>query len=79
MEFKPLSGREWPRFSGIKTFFRLPVVDLSEEFDVALVGVPYDGGVSYRPGCRLLPRKFGKALHWEEVFTGLAAWLSLID
>ncbi|MCB0362956.1 MAG: agmatinase, partial [Bdellovibrionales bacterium] len=71
MEFKPLSGRELPRFSGIKTFFRLPVVDLSEEFDVALVGVPYDGGVSYRPGCRFAPSKIressslGRGFHWS--------------
>lgn len=57
MEFKPLSGREFPRFSGIKTFFRLPIADLEETFDVALFGVPYDGGVSYRPGARFAPQK----------------------
>ena len=55
MEFKPLSGRENPRFAAIKTFFRLPHVDLKEKFDVALFGVPYDGGVSYRPGARFAP------------------------
>lgn len=55
MDFKPLSGREFPRFSAIKTFFRLPHVDASADFDVALVGVPYDGGVSYRPGARFAP------------------------
>lgn len=53
--YKPLSGREFPRFSAIKTFFRLPVADLSEDFDVALFGTPYDGGVSYRPGARFAP------------------------
>lgn len=55
MEYKPLSGREFPRFSGIKTFFRLPVADLDAPFDVALTGVPFDGGVSYRPGARFAP------------------------
>ncbi|MCB0392921.1 MAG: arginase family protein, partial [Bdellovibrionales bacterium] len=55
MEYKPLSGREFPRFSGIKTFFRLPYVDLNSDYQVALVGVPYDGGVSYRPGPRFAP------------------------
>jgi agmatinase/guanidinopropionase len=55
MEFKPLSGREFPRFSGLKTFFRLPVADLNQSFDVALFGIPYDGGVSYRPGARFAP------------------------
>lgn len=53
--YKPLSGREFPRFSAIKTFFRLPVADLNEDFDVALFGTPYDGGVSYRPGARFAP------------------------
>ncbi len=54
-DFKPLSGREFPRFSGIKTFFRLPIADLREKFDLALFGIPYDGGVSYRPGARFAP------------------------
>lgn len=53
--FEPLSGREFPRFSGIKTFFRLPIAEVSEKFDVALFGTPYDGGVSYRPGARFAP------------------------
>lgn len=53
--YLPISGREFPRFSAIKTFFRLPMADLSEDFDVALFGTPYDGGVSYRPGARFAP------------------------
>ncbi len=53
--FLPISGREFPRFSAIKTFFRLPMADLVEDFDVALFGTPYDGGVSYRPGARFAP------------------------
>lgn len=70
MEFKPMSGREFPRFSAIKTFFRLPYVDLKENFDIALTGVPFDGGVSYRPGARFGPAKvreissLGRAYHW---------------
>jgi guanidinopropionase len=54
-EYKPLSGREFPRFSAIKTFFRLPIADINDDFDVALFGIPYDGGVSYRPGARFAP------------------------
>ncbi len=54
-KFQPISGREFPRFSAIKTFFRLPIADLTEKFDVALFGTPYDGGVSYRPGARFAP------------------------
>lgn len=54
-KYTPISGRELPRFSGIKTFFRLPLAELTEPFDVALFGTPYDGGVSYRPGARFAP------------------------
>ncbi len=54
-KYTPISGREFPRFSGIKTFFRLPLAEITEPFDVALFGTPYDGGVSYRPGARFAP------------------------
>lgn len=54
-KFQPISGREFPRFSAIKTFFRLPFAEVSEKFDVAIFGTPYDGGVSYRPGARFAP------------------------
>jgi len=36
---------------------RLPHVEDSRGLDVAIVGVPYDGGTSYRPGARLGPRE----------------------
>ncbi len=71
MNFEPLSGREFPRFSGIKTFFRLPHVDVHSDYDVALVGVPYDGGVSYRPGARFAPShvrqtsSLGRGFSWS--------------
>jgi len=71
MEYKPLSGREFPRFSGIKTFFRLPHVPVDSDYDVGIVGVPYDGGVSYRPGARFAPSKIremsslGRGYHWS--------------
>lgn len=57
MEYKPLSGREFPRFSAIKTFFRLPVVDTHADYDIGIFGIPYDGGVSYRPGARFAPSR----------------------
>lgn len=56
-KFNPVSGREMPRFGGIKTFFRLPIAEITEDFDVALFGVPFDGAVSYRPGARFAPSK----------------------
>lgn len=59
--YKPISGREFPRFSAIKTFFRLPIAQIDEAFDVALFGTPYDGGVSYRPGARFAPSQIREA------------------
>lgn len=61
IDFKPISGRDFPRFSAIKTFFRLPHVSLDHEFDVAIAGVPYDGSVSYRPGARFAPTRIREA------------------
>ena len=45
-----------PRFGGIATFMRLPVVTDLSTLDVAVVGVPFDIGTSNRPGARFGPR-----------------------
>jgi agmatinase len=44
-----------PRFAGPATFGLLPRLDEVGETDVAVVGVPFDAGVSYRPGARFGP------------------------
>jgi agmatinase len=44
-----------PRYSGAATFARLPRIDEVASADVAVVGVPFDSGVSYRPGARFGP------------------------
>jgi len=44
-----------PRFAGPATFARLPRLDEVSEADVAVLGVPFDTGVSYRPGARFGP------------------------
>jgi guanidinobutyrase / D-arginase len=44
-----------PRFAGPATFARLPTADRVPRWDVAVVGVPFDGGTSYRPGARFGP------------------------
>ncbi len=44
-----------PRFAGPPTFARLPRIDEVSDVDVAVVGVPFDAGVSYRPGARFGP------------------------
>ncbi|GAA0409792.1 agmatinase [Microbispora corallina] len=51
----PVDSSRVPRFAGPATFARLPRVDEVERADVAVVGVPFDSGVSYRPGARFGP------------------------
>jgi len=53
---QPVDALVYPRFSGIATFMRLPNVTRAEELDVALIGIPYDGGATYRSGPRFGPR-----------------------
>ena len=52
----PVDALQYPRFAGISTFFRLPNIADPNRLDVALLGVPFDGGTSYRTGPRMGPR-----------------------
>lgn len=58
--FTPVSGMDLPRFAGIPTFMRLPHVPddhpRAAEVEIGLVGLPWDGGTSNRPGARHGPR-----------------------
>ncbi|MEV6642263.1 agmatinase [Amycolatopsis sp. NPDC051371] len=51
----PLDSSRVPRFAGFATFARLPRIDQVAHADIAVVGVPFDSGVSYRPGARFGP------------------------
>ena len=51
----PVDATRVPRFAGPATFARLPELDAVESADIAVVGVPFDSGVSYRPGARFGP------------------------
>ncbi|MBB3038818.1 agmatinase [Hoyosella altamirensis] len=44
-----------PRFAEPTTFARLPRLDEVSRADVTILGVPFDSGVSYRPGARFGP------------------------
>ena len=44
-----------PRFVGPNTFARLPVIDDVSDVDLAILGIPFDSGVTYRPGARFGP------------------------
>jgi guanidinopropionase len=46
-----------PRFTGVPTFFRLPYTEDLAGLDIGIIGVPYDGGVTNRPGARHGPRE----------------------
>ncbi len=51
----PEDGRKVPRFAGSGSFARLPEVDRVSDYDIALLGIPFDSGTSYRPGARFGP------------------------
>ena len=51
----PVDATQVPRYAGPPTFARLPRVDEVGRTDVAVLGVPFDSGVSYRPGARFGP------------------------
>ena len=57
----PVDGTKVPRFAGAATFARLPRIDEVASFDVALLGAPFDGGVSFRPGARFGPSAIRQA------------------
>jgi agmatinase len=50
-----VDATQMPRYGGIATFAHLPQLSEVSDVDVALVGVPFDTGVSYRPGARFGP------------------------
>ncbi len=53
------SRGELPHFAGINTFLKAPFVEdvrTCGDYDVAILGVPFDGGTTYRPGTRFGPQ-----------------------
>jgi agmatinase len=50
-----------PRYSGIRTFARRPHTRELGGADVAVVGIPFDGGTSFRPGARFGPEAIRSA------------------
>src|ERR1700755_2953121 len=52
---QPVDGTVVPRYAGFSTFARLPRIGDVPFYDVAVVGIPFDTGVSYRPGARFGP------------------------
>lgn len=53
----PVDATIVPRYAGIASFMRLPVVTSAAGYDVVFAGVPYDGATTNRPGTRHGPRE----------------------
>jgi agmatinase len=61
MNDNPAFGAGLQPFMGIPSFMRLPVSRNLKGMDVAIMGVPFDSGTSYRSGTRFGPRKIREA------------------
>lgn len=57
---KITNSLENPRFSGIRSFMRLPFGN-EDKTDIALIGIPFDSAVSFRPGTRFGPAALREA------------------
>jgi agmatinase len=53
--YGPVDALESPRYSGPRTFARLPALERTDGVDVAIFGMPWDSGTSFRPGARFGP------------------------
>lgn len=53
--YQPVDSLKSPRFSGVKTYMRLPHGNELKGADVAVFGVPFDTGTSFRPSARFGP------------------------
>ena len=51
----PIDSSKIPRYSGAATFARLPRIDEVSAADLLVLGIPFDTGVSFRPGARFGP------------------------
>jgi agmatinase len=65
-------ARVHPRFAGVCSFLRCPtpaeVGPQGQPLDWAVFGVPFDGGVTYRPGARFAPRAIREASQYIKRF-----------
>ncbi|MDQ3304140.1 MAG: agmatinase, partial [Actinomycetota bacterium] len=61
--YEPANSLETPRFSGVRTFMRLPNNRDLPNADAAIVGAPFDTGASFRAGARFGPESIRSASH----------------
>lgn len=78
-------ARVSPRFGGVATFCRFPTLPtVTGGVDWAIYGVPFDGGVTFRPGARFGPRAIRDASQYVKPYhvlhrVNIAEKLSLAD
>lgn len=86
-----LWGQEWP-FTGIPTFAHLNttkcLLSPDSEYDIGIIGVPFDTATSYRPGARFGPQAIRLASQRQNSMRGFNTraginpyqnWATLID
>jgi agmatinase len=61
--YEPANSFETPRFSGVRTFMRLPSNQDLKNADAAIVGTPFDTGASFRVGARFGPEGIRSISH----------------
>jgi agmatinase len=61
VHYGPPDPQAMPRFSGPRTFMRLPYVQTLEDVDIAVVGIPTDDAVSFKSGARFGPEAIRSA------------------
>ena len=57
----PIDASVVPRYAGLATSARLPRLQDVRHADIAVVGIPFDAGTSYRPGARFGPAHLREA------------------
>jgi len=82
--YEPADSFETPRFSGVRTFMRLPNVQDLENSDAAIVGAPFDTGGTFRVGARFGPESIRSISHLLRRYNpglgvGIFDHLSVID
>jgi agmatinase len=53
--YEPWDALEAPRFTGPRTYARLPYVKTFDDVEAIVFGMPWDGGTSFRSGARFGP------------------------
>ena len=80
--FRPVSGFDLPRYAGVPTFMRLPHVGLDDarlaQVQIGLIGAPWDGGTTNRPGPRHGPRQLRDMSTMIRALNG-ATWVAPFD